>query len=219
MTLDNREQYEEQLAKRLSKANREARAILTDALPDGQVTEEEWQAIAQVFNQVLQPALENVFVSSASAASVVGIEPEVILQDAIEWARRHTSDLVHQIDERSRQLLQASIADYFERRMTLADLQARIGHAFGPARASTIAVTEVTRAASAGEVAASARLRALGLKPVLVWQTDEDNLVCPICGPRNGRKQGDGWVNPPPAHPRCRCGLRTEIEPADGAWT
>jgi len=42
---------------------------------------------------------------------------------------------------------------------------------------------------------------------VEVWQTRNDEIVCPICGPRHGKEEGDGWTKDdgPPAHPRCRC--------------
>jgi hypothetical protein len=74
-----------------------------------------------------------------------------------------------------------------------------------------IAVTEVTRASVEGERAQVRELAAQGVVLVATWQTANDELVCPVCGPRNGRREGDGWDSPPPAHPRCRCWLNHEV--------
>lgn len=96
-------------------------------------------------------------------------------------------------------------------------------------RARTIAVTEITVAISAGETAArreeameDPRTRAKGIDtigpPVIVnggaiavWQTAEDEKVCPVCGPLNGKPQSvfaSQFPTGPPAHPNCRCWLR-----------
>jgi hypothetical protein len=75
-------------------------------------------------------------------------------------------------------------------------------------RAKLIATTEVTRAAVQAEVDQVKELAADGIKMVAIWDTQHDNKVCPICRPRDGKKQGDGWTDPPPAHPGCYCALR-----------
>lgn len=104
---------------------------------------------------------------------------------------------------------------------------------FSPSRAETIAITEVTTAISAAENAARQESaaddpaeRARGdfetpgtpvQPPVIVndgtiaiWQTQEDERVCPVCGPLHDRR-ADSWASQfpegPPAHPRCRCFL------------
>lgn len=51
---------------------------------------------------------------------------------------------------------------------------------------------------------------------VKVWETAEDERVCPVCGPLQGRRQsidqpfdsGDGKIWSPPVHVNCRCSLR-----------
>jgi hypothetical protein len=77
-----------------------------------------------------------------------------------------------------------------------------------------IAITEVTRAAAEGERATVREIAKEGIKMVEVWQTKNDEIVCTICGPRHGKKVGDGWSrnDGPPAHPRCRCWINHEFE-------
>lgn len=94
--------------------------------------------------------------------------------------------------------------------MTAEEFNARIEQLFSPARASTIAVTEITAAASAAEFRAAQISRAQGKQLVALWETERDARVCPICAPLDhlpdvswqGRFPGG-----PPAHPNCRCFL------------
>lgn len=83
---------------------------------------------------------------------------------------------------------------------------------FGQARAEMIAITEVTRAVSAGE-ALIVVLLAAGVEGVQarleeIWYTENDARVCPVCAPLHNQSK-DEWAHlfpdGPPAHPRCRC--------------
>jgi len=78
-----------------------------------------------------------------------------------------------------------------------------------PIRAEMIAVTEVTRAASEGEQAVARELARQGIIMTPFWNTNRDELVCPICEPRNNQEITDGMF--PPAHPRCRCWVNYEL--------
>ena len=71
-----------------------------------------------------------------------------------------------------------------------------------------IARTEVTRAAVEGERALVKETNDIvsqhGIDPMVpIWQTRNDEIVCPICGPKHNKEIKDGEY--PPAHPRCRC--------------
>lgn len=209
-----RDDLESVLMARLGKASREARRALEAAIQDGYVSEAEWLAITQAYTQALTIALESTFVASAleaSAAVGVPVDVAIINQRAADWARQYTYDLVRGIDSTNRTLLQSSIDDYFQQRMSINDLSERMSRAFGPARAENIAITETTRAASAGEQAYARELQDLGLQTRMRWETAADSLVCAICGPRNGTYEGEAWTYPPPAHPRCRCFTRAEV--------
>ena len=81
-------------------------------------------------------------------------------------------------------------------------------------RARQLAVTEVTRAFAEGNMAA---WRAAGVIEKRRWNTNNDELVCPVCGPLAGQVRGlddefgDG-IPLPPAHPRCRCWITPVVD-------
>ena len=82
---------------------------------------------------------------------------------------------------------------------------------FGPGRAAKIAVTEITRAVTAGEIFILIQMSDdAGRELISVWYTEDDARVCPICGPLHGTPQED-WSQAepagPPVHPNCRCWL------------
>lgn len=91
-------------------------------------------------------------------------------------------------------------------------LIAALEPAFGPERASRIAITENSRIMAESELAAA---RENEFVEWLEWATAADEIAarCPICGPMHGRrvrKDSNGFptaagVLYPPAHPNCRC--------------
>lgn len=93
---------------------------------------------------------------------------------------------------------------------TTDDLVATDNDPYPDSRAETIAITEVTQAVNAGELAAASAWRVSFTSKVAYWITAEDDRVCEICGPLHGSRQ-DIWIGiqpaGPPAHPRCRCYL------------
>ena len=75
-------------------------------------------------------------------------------------------------------------------------------------RAKMIAITETTRAASQATTSYQDYLRERGINMTRVWNTDADELVCPICAPLNGKTEADWGAEYPdgaPAHVNCRC--------------
>jgi hypothetical protein len=80
---------------------------------------------------------------------------------------------------------------------------------FGPVRAEMISVTEITRAASQGEQQVAKELADAGINMIPIWQTNEDEIVCEICMPRNEQEITDNFY--PPAHPRCRCWVNYKL--------
>lgn len=216
--LADRAAREAALARRLGKAMSEARKLLLQAVEDGVVDENEWRAIAGAFQSALQMELEGTALAAGMAAAEslgVGVDSAALHARAIEWARSYSYDLVTKLSDTNRALLQETISDYFASRLTLADVEARIVQAFGPVRAEMIAVTEVTRASAEGRLAYARELETMGLKPVTIWQTANDEIAaaCPICGPRNNRPINETG-GPPPGHPNCRCTTTIEFREA-----
>ena len=116
---------------------------------------------------------------------------------------------------------------------TAADVESVLVSALGPERDAVTAATATTQAQTAGTIVARLPLEAAGFNLVTRWVTEQDSKVCPLCRPLNG-KVPDLWglvlenaLAPggdraiasivanggPPAHPNCRCYLRTTREP------
>jgi len=68
-------------------------------------------------------------------------------------------------------------------------------------RMEVIARTEVLRAQNQGRIKFHDRV---GVRK-LEWMTMEDERVCPICGPLDGKVYDTGRFPSQPAHPNCRC--------------
>jgi len=68
-------------------------------------------------------------------------------------------------------------------------------------RMEVIARTEVLRAHNQGRIKFHNQV---GVRK-LEWMTMEDERVCPICGPLDGKVFDTGRFPPQPAHPNCRC--------------
>jgi len=128
---------------------------------------------------------------------------------AAQWARTYTYELVTGLTEKTRAVIQNAIAAYQSTPgMTRAQVEKLLQSAFSPRRAETIAITEITRAASAATSAYQQQLASNGLTFVRIWRSDNDDIVCPICNPLDGKKEdvwADQFPDGPPAHPRCRC--------------
>jgi SPP1 gp7 family putative phage head morphogenesis protein len=150
------------------------------------------------------------FVFGTGKALEVGMW-ELANNAAAQWALRYGYDLVRGLLDTTRDRLQKEIAEYVQNSQTIGQLVSRIrgDNLFGEERARMIAVTEVTRAFAAGNMEA---WRASGVIEKRQFNVNRDELVCPICGPLNGKVVGldeefDEGIDGPPVHPRCRCWL------------
>lgn len=138
------------------------------------------------------------------------LDPAQAATAASDWARQYAGELISGITDKTQVIVQQAVATYIETPgMTRAQLSAMLSGAFGERRAETIAITEATRAAAEGTAIVQQHLAAHGLTFVRVWQTVKQE-ACLICEPLDGKKEGDGWTDGPPAHPRCRCAVTLE---------
>ena len=195
-----------------------------------------WQGLTSEELSIFIPFVRKVALQTAEAmleTIPIGVDWALVNEGAATWAQNYSTLLAGQIDATSRRAVATSIRNsisaFYEEGLTMGDLIARmeadpklmklftkdvrdsLGRVYGPRRAAMIARTEVTRAAMQGEVLIAQELAAQGIHMVAVWQTRNDELVCPICEPRNGKKKGDGWYNEEPAHPNCRCWINHEL--------
>jgi hypothetical protein len=180
-----------------------------------------WQGEAEYLLDAMQPFEERIYTDAAqrlitTLPTLGGMDWAIPNELAANWARDYTFDLVRGLNDTTREAtarelarLQTEIPAFFERPMTRGDLEARLieNGLFGPVRAEMISVTEVTRAATEGQRAVADELAKSGIIMVEKWDTANDDLVCDLCAPLNGKVLGDGWTRAdgPPAHPRCRC--------------
>lgn len=231
MDVNNRDEYESELAKKLAKLLSTQMGRLLELMGDppdiNNVPSSFWDEAGVEFTEIIRPFLERLFLDQAGMmmeSQPIGIEWTLINERAAEWASTYSFDLVRGITGTSRQRLQDAVSRYFRDGQTIGELEESLSSSFGPVRAEMIAVTEVTRAAARGEDALVNELAAQGIQMVTTWSTNADELVCPRCGPLNGkvaagRSNGEPyWIHPTngaevriPAHVRCRCWENNEL--------
>jgi hypothetical protein len=218
--LRDREKFERELRKAFATIGADKLAEVLRLLgepPDvDNVPASFWRRLADEISTEIEPLMERVYLAGARAladeAAVGGVAWDVVKAEAAQWASAYTFGLVKGIEDTSRDLLRRGVRQYFETPMTQGDLRRLIEPTFGVARAQRIAVTEVTRASALGEFAIATELRGQGVELVPVWQTNNDDLVCPVCGPLNGKKLIGEDIEAllPPAHVNCRCWINYE---------
>lgn len=227
MTISNdlQDTLEERLARRLAPAMTRARLkiqrIITQAKLDDVRLEtfpmDAWDGIVSAFQGILEPELKDAYIQAANEfADGINypIDPVMLDEAATAWAEQHAFDLAQGMNATSRRKLDVILRKFFDTPTTNRELIEQLTAVYGPRRTSTIAITEVTRAAAEGQALIARELRRQGVDMVAIWETRVDDLVCPICGPRHEMEQGTNWVMPPPAHVGCRCGIRYKLREA-----
>lgn len=224
--VEDRDGKEAELARKLARLFREELDQVMDLLGDppnlDNIPESFWEGQGIDFSQQIRPFIEGVFLEQAGAVLEdipIGVDWTLINERAAAWAAAYTFDLVKELNATSRERLQSAVSRYYREGLTIGELEDQLVATFGPVRAEMIAVTEVTRSAARGEDALVNELRGQGIDMETTWQTNVDELVCPKCGPLNGKiaagRDAVGepyWIHPNsgaeiriPAHPRCRC--------------
>jgi hypothetical protein len=229
----NRDRLEAALAQQLAKISTPALRKLITALGSppslNNVPDSFWSAYSADLRATLETSLADIYVAQAhTMATEHGITTSVswdlINQDAADWARAYSFELVKEHTDYTVSRLQDIISTGIEKAQPLSEIQAAVGAVFGADRMAVIATTELTRAAAEGEIAVVAQMADAGVGMVPIWMTREDRDVCKeICAPLNGVRGEmiDGvwqFLNPDdgeyytiPAHPNDRCSLGWEF--------
>ena len=166
--------------------------------------------------QLLLPFMQDAAMTGAGTALDkltgelgLGVDWDLVNHDVSRWAREYTYSLVSRITDSSQRYLQRSVSNWIETGAPLKDLVEGLTPMFGPVRADMIASTETTRAYQEGNVNAWGKT---GFINQFRYQTAEDERVCPICGPLDGKLfYLSDKAHSPPLHPRCRCFSHPEI--------
>lgn len=216
MDIPEREAIEARLANKLARLGAAQRRELMDYLgipPDfSRVPQAYWDKVGLDLRGVLSAEIVELYLDAAERLDIAtpgGVDWGMINQNAVSWAREYSYSLVRGITDTTRRAISDAVSDFFTLGQTRADLEARLVRLFGPVRTEMIAITEVTRASVEGERAVARDLASQGVHMIPYWLTRNDELVCPICGPKHDQPITDDKY--PPAHPRCRCDVRYEL--------
>lgn len=141
------------------------------------------------------------------------------------WVKAHAGDLIDDISESIREDIRDLVEQAFDGDFDVKDLASQIEDLIGDeARAETIARTETMRASNEGQLEAWDQAVDAGLLTGVEtkeWITTPDDITCPICEPMDGLQAplnglfdlpgGEGQIDQPPAHPRCRCTIALTV--------
>jgi len=148
----------------------------------------------------------------------IGLDYSLSNQQAAEWASKYAFDLVKGINDSTRDTVSQAIQRFVNiPGYTLKDVINSLP--YSDERALKIAVTEVTRAYSQGNLLAAQQLREEypNVRVTKRWFTNNDDRVCPLCGPLDGKsvtidKEFEKGIDAPPRHINCRCWISTSTE-------
>ena len=154
-------------------------------------------------------------------AEMINLEMDYTLvnERAAKWAVKYAGNLVGDIDKTTKDTVRRVISDFVKTPgMTVGDVVKRLP--YKESRALAIATTETTKTyANAAQMAGEELAKEYpGVKVYKTWFTNNDDRVCQICGPLDGKEVlidrsfyspiGGGFPQPP-AHVRCRCWMNT----------
>lgn len=213
-----KDRFEKELSRIMGKQLSMQRKRIAEILGAGlaEIAGIDWGTEGVIIIEALLPYLtkiaEDAFDDTVGDVGVALLNLEDAHDRLLKATGEYAFGLVKGINETTRQAITDAISDYYTTPgATIGSVVDALTPTFGPVRAEMIAVTEVTRAYEQGQSAAIDEYKLAGLEVDEYWQTNNDELVCPICGPLNETKRGDDWQDPPPAHPRCRCWKRIEV--------
>lgn len=221
MDIINRDELERRLARVVGKDLRgeldKLLGLMGDPPDINRIPRDYWQNGWRSIQKDVEPILLDVYLTQAESlmgAVGIGIEWDLINRTASDWARSHTESLLKELFNRRYEHLNTTIPRFYEEGWNLGELRKELEHWYSPQRAEMIAITETTRAAVEGERAMVDELtKETGVAMIPIWQTANDERVCPICGPKHGKPITDGKF--PPAHPNCRCWVTYEFPKED----
>lgn len=171
----------------------------------------DWDAEDEHFIKLLSPTLLSMLTSKVNEIlNPFEVDVKVNIKADLDI---YIFDLVKGINEHSRSVINGALHKYIDEGLTRGELGELIHKSgiYSRHRADLIANTETTRMLSRGTELAKEELAGAGIQMIERWHTTVGGNPCDICLSRNGKLRGDGWTNPPPAHPGCQCWTTLEI--------
>jgi hypothetical protein len=146
--------------------------------------------------------------------------------EAADWAREYGGKLITDIDRVTLDAVRKAVPVFVETPgFTMRDLMDMLP--FDEKRAFRVATTEVTNSYKQGQILAGEQMKAEfpDVKVIKTWFTNNDALVCPLCGPLDAKEKliEEDFYDPqnvyqdgnPPRHVNCRCWIITTTALAD----
>jgi hypothetical protein len=213
MELPNRNELESRFAARFARLNANLRHRLEDYLghpPDiTRVPESFWQEVQDEMNRELAIVLLLIWSQSAIQH---GLSADLARVQGLDYATRRAVEVSPQFAANTRDMLAAAGRRWAGQPPTQGQLQGDLVAILGPTRAERAAVTETTRAQTAGGEAGARQT--VGLSTEDLWITRIDlGGVCPICKPLHNQPRRV-WERQFPTgpgddvHPLCRCFIK-----------
>ena len=196
--------FEQEIIRKLKPVFRKAQVRTLDALQRGVEPDDDElrKELIALFVPILTSAAlykVNLFEDQFTIAFEAG-ETQA---EAERWARAHAAAMVAGLI-----ITTQNVVGGIESDATQDEIEATVDRAFDENRREQIGITETTVALMWGALMYQRLMAGRGVQIELIWYTQNDELVCEICGPLHGTKQevwSQEFPGGPPAHVRCRC--------------
>lgn len=218
------------MTKSVSPSEQEKVRILVKSMTSLVSDEEWWDNFKLHLAKVVTPVIAKSTSAAAKESYItlsnlgVTVDWDLINIYAKQFATTYAFDLITSITESIKLSVRTTLATAIEKGLTLQETIFELAWDLGPSRAKAIATTEMTRLFAK----ANSKLWKKSGVPSKKWMTANDELVCDICGPLNGKiveiSKGTfpgifsgipTTVLEPPAHVMCRCYLAPSFEPQE----
>jgi len=190
----------------LARHKRELKKLLGSPPNIANVPKSFWTRVEKETEEEVAKLLLLIFLAGAGTHG----QPQRDAQEAAQtFATKRGSELAQGFTQHTRDRMEAHSKRWSDAPPTNAQLETDLNNVLGPNRASRVASTETTNAATDG--GESAVKETIGFDARDKWITREDDRVCPICFPLNDTNR-TAWSRQfpkgPPAHPDCRCFIK-----------
>jgi SPP1 gp7 family putative phage head morphogenesis protein len=131
---------------------------------------------------------------------------------AADWAKQNAGLAYPNLTQEQINAIRKAISSFYINHLNVGQVWELLSPYFDKETAEIITCTEITRASANAEQISGEKIQKDlgGIRIIKIWQTNNDNLVCPICRNLHGKKVDinspfakDIFI--PPAHLGCRC--------------